>query len=126
MTPREILDRWHARRAELAALNASVDGARLCDEAIRDLEQLVNGSGDEALTLVEAAEESGYTAGHLGREVRAGRIPNAGRENAPKIRRRDLPRKPGFLPTSELETTLSRKRIAQAVANSSNHGVSDG
>lgn len=42
------------------------------------------------------------------------------------ILRRDLPRKLGTLPESPLEYTLSRKRIAQAVATSSNNGASDG
>jgi hypothetical protein len=38
---------------------------------------------------------SGYSADHLGELVREGKIPNAGRKNAPLIRRLDLPMKAG-------------------------------
>jgi hypothetical protein len=41
MTPSEIRDRWLARRDELRRLNASVDGAALCDEVLADLEKIV-------------------------------------------------------------------------------------
>ena len=48
------------------------------------------------LNLQQASKESGYTPDHLGRLVKAGEIPNAGRANAPRILRKNLPRKPGF------------------------------
>ena len=48
---------------------------------------------DTALTLAQAALESGYSASHLGRLVRSDTIPNVGGPNAPRIRRKDLPRK---------------------------------
>ena len=49
---------------------------------------------DEAtLTLRDAARESGYSTDHLGRLVRDGKIPNAGRPGAPRIARMHLPRK---------------------------------
>lgn len=38
----------------------------------------------EALTFGEAASESGFSAGHLGRLVREGTIPNVGRKGASK------------------------------------------
>ena len=51
---------------------------------------------DEAtLTLTDAARESGYSTDHLGRLVRDGRIPNAGRPGTPRIALRHLPRKTG-------------------------------
>ena len=51
---------------------------------------------DEAtLSLTDAARESGYSADHLGRLVRDGKIPNAGRPGAPRIALRHLPRKTG-------------------------------
>ena len=48
---------------------------------------------EATLSLVEAASESGYSADHLGRLVRDGKIPNAGRPGAPRIARKHLPRK---------------------------------
>ena len=93
MTREAFTTRWCARRNELARLGALVDGAKLCDEVLADAEALFRSEEDDVLSLVEAAQESGYSAGHLGRLVRDGTIPNAGRSNAPKIRRADLPRK---------------------------------
>jgi hypothetical protein len=48
----------------------------------------------ECLTLAEAARESGYSAAHLARLLDEGRIANAGRKRAPRIKRGDLPKKP--------------------------------
>ena len=60
-----------------------------CAEA---LERALSLEGEVILNLQEAAEESGYSPDHLGRLVREGRIPNAGRPGAPRIARRDIPR----------------------------------
>jgi hypothetical protein len=62
-------------------------------EARRRMLEQLDAAGEEALALTDAAKESGYSANHLGRLVRSGEIENIGRSNAPKIRRRDLPRK---------------------------------
>jgi hypothetical protein len=53
----------------------------------QELEAALHDSEEELLDLQEAAPESGYSPDHLGRLVRDGKIPNAGRRNAPKIRR---------------------------------------
>ena len=67
-----------------------------------DLEATLVERDDTTYSLVEAARESGYTATHLGRLVRDGKIPNAGRPNAPRIARRHLPRKaPAQAPLAE-------------------------
>ena len=58
-----------------------------------DLDATLRERDETTFSLVEAARESGYTATHLGRLVREGKIPNAGRPNAPRIARRHLPRK---------------------------------
>ena len=58
-----------------------------------ELEGALDQEADTVLTLQDAAEISGYSADHLGRLVREGKLPNAGREGAPRIRVRDLPRK---------------------------------
>jgi hypothetical protein len=75
-----------------------------------------------ALTLAEAAQESGYTIDQLSKQLRAGHIPNAGRPRAPRIMRRDLPRKAGtvHLPSGSGSDMLSdaRRRMARAVAHS--------
>ena len=60
-----------------------------------ELEATLRKRDQTTLSLTEAARESGYSADHLGRLVRDGRIPNAGRPGAPRIARRNLPCKTG-------------------------------
>jgi hypothetical protein len=121
----EILARWESRLTEWAELHVQVDGKAIAEQVIADLRAVGDAYDLASLSLTAAAQESGYSAGHLGREVKAGRIPNAGRENAPRILRRDLPRKPGNLRQVPAENMLDRKRIARAVANS-HRRTSDG
>ena len=63
------------------------------DRCADDLEATLVERDETTYSLVEAARESGYSADHLGRLVRDGKIPNAGRPGAPRIARRHLPRK---------------------------------
>ena len=93
-----LLSRWRAQRDEFRQLDAMVNGERLCPEIVQDLETLEKTEGEEVLTLSKAAEYSGYSREHLARLVRVGRLHNAGRPDAPKIRACDLPRKPGYTP----------------------------
>lgn len=69
--------------------------AQAFEDAAAELEPILREMALEALTLGQAAEESGYSAEYLGRKVRSGDIANAGKPGAPRIRRADLPRKPG-------------------------------
>lgn len=94
---RELVTTWRERAAFLESLGATT-GARAFTLAAKELDEALASRDDELLNLRQAAEESGYTDDHLGRQVRDGKIPNSGRENAPKIRRGDLPRKPGYRP----------------------------
>ena len=103
-----------AMAAVLERVAEKIDAAILDDE-------------EELLTLQKAAIESGYSAYHLARLIRAGKIPNAGRKNAPRIQRGALPRKAGYLPNAEPKPTFTdaRRRIALSVVNS-NTGENDG
>jgi hypothetical protein len=123
MTLAELRQTWAHRRDEWRRLAVSVDGVKVCDEILADLEQL-DAAGEEALGLVEAAKACGYSADHLGRLVRSGAIPNAGREKAPKIRRRDLPRKLGTFPPPIPDAIVSpdRRRIAASVLTLNQRG----
>ena len=126
MTLAELRRQWIQRRDEWRRLGVHVDGARVAEEILADLEQL-DASGEQLLTLVEAAAESGFSADHLGRLVRDGTIPNAGRPKAPRIRRRDLLRKPGDLRDAGDFGIVSadRRRIAASVLHRF-EGVKDG
>ncbi len=122
-TPRTLSafrERWLARRDELRTLHALVDGAELCDKMVAELDDALRAEQAAVLSLREASRASGYSADHLGRLIRAGALPNAGRPNAPKIRLVDLPRKPiswnGL--TLSPQVGKSRVQIARSVVTS--------
>lgn len=94
MTAHELLDRLRSRAEEFRRLDAHVSGAKLIDEILTELEPVVNGEQSEALTIAQAATRSGYTADHIGRLVRSGKLANVGKPGAPRVRASDLPRKP--------------------------------
>lgn len=123
-----LRERWLSRRDELHRLGALVDGARLCDEMLADLERAAVNDGDQLLSLRAAAIESGYSADHLGRMLRAGTLPNAGRANAPRIRRGDLPRKSNALRLTPAPDTIPipKRRIARACVTLSDNEARNG
>jgi hypothetical protein len=84
-------------RAETLRAYGDPNSARLWDLAAAELERAVGLFAAETLSLRDAARACGYTADHLGSLVKRGKIPNAGRTNAPRIRRQDLPpsKRPG-------------------------------
>jgi hypothetical protein len=95
------LDWWRdvfARSCE--SLRSQVDAAALVREVVASIRSIREASLNELLSLTEAAERTGHTADHIGRLVREGKVPNAGRKNAPRVRIRDLVshRKPKLAP----------------------------
>jgi len=117
MTRDQLVARWQTRRVEWKRLGAHVDGAAVADEVLADLALLEQFENDEILSLEAASTVSGYSRDHIARLIRQGRIPNAGRPNAPRVRRRDLPRKAASL-QSLIESDISRAQIARSVVNS--------
>lgn len=117
-----FLAHWRAEGQRLRRIGALVDPVKLLDEVVRDAEALFESEENDVLTLTQAARESGYSSGHLGRLVLDGVIPNAGRKSAPKIRRADLPRKAtAQLPRTEATTKFTGAtptQIARAVVTS--------
>ena len=95
MTTRHPLaERFRQLAATLREGGAS-QAAEVWDLAANRVEAYERERALEALSLTEAAVESGYSADHLGALIGAGRLPNAGHKHSPRIRRQDLPRKPG-------------------------------
>jgi hypothetical protein len=88
-----LIDVWRTRAVSLANWGAP-EASRLWALAADELEAFERERGLAALSLAEASAESGYSEAHLSRLVHEGRIANAGRDRAPRIRRKDLPRKP--------------------------------
>jgi hypothetical protein len=78
----DTLDRWQDSR-----------GAALLRQAATELLDAIEEAGDEELNLEAAARESGYSDRRLRELIAEGAIPNAGRKGAPRVRRRDLPKK---------------------------------
>lgn len=120
MTPDEFFAKWTSEMEALRRRSAMVNGADFCAEVLGDVRAVLDAGQSELLTLTVAAARSGYSAEHLGRLIREGAIPNAGRLNAPRIRVRDLPRKPKgglagaapapYDPQTDARTLLSRQR----------------
>jgi hypothetical protein len=91
------LDWWDKYADECGAYGVPPTTAALIRTMVASIRAIRSAGMEAPLSLVEAAERSGYTADHLGRLVRSGKIPNVGRKNAPRIRARDLPPKPDKL-----------------------------
>lgn len=92
-TPYLLPNRWRELAESEEAFKNDQTAAAL-RFASEELESALRDDGDELLNLPDAASESRYSADHLGRRVREGSIRNSGRPGAPRIARRDLPRKP--------------------------------
>jgi hypothetical protein len=114
-TFRAVRERWRIRRDELRRLHALADGATLCDELLVELDQLAADTTNELLSLHKAATESGYSADHLGRLVREGKLANAGRVNSPRIRRGDLPFKARHSVASDAERSYDPDTDARSL-----------
>lgn len=90
ISPGDLPGHWRERAAFLADYGDPNSG-RLWERAATELERALKVLGEDALTLTEAAALCDYSADYLGTLVRNGKIPNIGRQNAPRIRRSDLP-----------------------------------
>ena len=84
---------WRERAQRLREWGGGEGCALAWEGAAGELEMAVREAADEALTLREAAAESGYSERRLRELLAEGEIPQAGRKGAPRIRRADLPRK---------------------------------
>ena len=113
-----LKQRWEARREDFQRLGVMLDGVKACDLVLDDLEALQHVEDDVTVNLQLGASLSGYSADHLGRLVRQGTVPNAGRPSAPRIRMADLPRKPvkqqpkisRYDPDTDARTLVSRRK----------------
>ncbi len=63
------------------------------EDVASELEAVLREHELEALTLEQAVAESGLSYSALEKALRQHRLPNAGTKGAPRIRRRDMPRK---------------------------------
>jgi|HubBroStandDraft_6_1064221.scaffolds.fasta_scaffold211528_2 hypothetical protein len=94
MTYDEFVAAWEARRREFAATGATLDGVKVVDVLLNELDALRTTEGARILTLREASNLSGYSVEHLGLLIRTGALTNAGSKGRPRIYLHDLPMKP--------------------------------
>ena len=90
----DLIERWR-EEASLLRRYAANDQADVLERLATELEVAAREWELEALTLEQARKESGFGYSTLQRLVSSGRVPNAGDRHRPRIRRKDLPRKPG-------------------------------
>lgn len=112
-----LVERWKDRAHTLRDYGAQEDAAQLWERAAAEMETAIALFAEEDLSLTESGRETGFSADHLGREVRTGRIENVGRKNAPRIRRGDLPYKAGGL-RARLAPDHVRQRSRAQIARS--------
>ncbi len=105
---------WRERAKALREWGGSPEAAVLWERAAVELEQALQVTGSEVLRLPVAAKLCGVSAAHLADLVRRGKLPNAGRKHAPRVRRGDLPIGNG-LPA--LPQQRSRSRLIGELAN---------
>ena len=87
----ETIARLDARRVEMERLDVTIRGAALCNELIDELRAAAEAQANKLYTLGQAAVLCNLSRDHIGRLVSQGKIPNAGRKGAPRIRGADLP-----------------------------------
>ena len=107
---------WRRRAKTLRRYGGDAPAAAL-EACATELDAALRRQNHTILTLTEAAEESGYSASHLGRLVREGTIPNAGRPGAPRIALKDLPLKARSARADGNEPDLAESPSLPQVAN---------
>jgi hypothetical protein len=87
-----LIESWR-QRAAMFRKHGVEQAAITIDVLVAELELVLQAGEDRPLTLQAAAVESGYSADHLARLVRQGKVANVGRKFAPRVRRGDLPKR---------------------------------
>src|SRR5437870_12899574 len=100
MTREDLVARWRTLREEYGQVSALVDGAKLCNAFLADLEQLWCDEDSAEVTLQEASQISGYSGDHLRRLARDGLLKAHRRGRRLYVRRGDLPRKAAVVDVS--------------------------
>jgi hypothetical protein len=109
--PAALVTHWRELAARFARYGQP--GAELLGVCAAELEAAIAEGELEAISLREAAAESGLSYSALEKAIRGGRLPNAGRPGAPLIRRADLPRKMVRAQGPSLAEQVQRKRLAR-------------
>jgi hypothetical protein len=95
-TPVALIVQWR-ELAEILKAEGCSDVAAARERCASELETCLHKLDSEALSVEQAASETGYNRGSLRRMLRDKPDLNAGRKGKPLILRRDLPRKAKML-----------------------------
>ena len=109
----ELMRKWEHDASTLEEYS-DARGAEVCRLHIAELREAIRAEEEQPLTVSQAAAESGLSADYLRHKVADGDIPNAGQKGAPRIRRRDLPRKR----RGRLAVGVSPERVAADILGS--------
>lgn len=109
MTPHDLAERWRAD-AETLTRHGADSLARVCRTHADELDESLRAMANETLDLAAAARESGYSRDRLRHMIAAGELTNAGRKGAPRIRRGDLPTRPGAR-ASRFDASAAARRV---------------
>ncbi|MYC52974.1 MAG: hypothetical protein F4X47_11730 [Gammaproteobacteria bacterium] len=104
---------WRRRAKGLRRYGVETSATAL-ERCAEELDATLVQREETTYSLVEASRESGYSADHLGRLVRDGKIPNAGRPGAPRIALKDLPRKAHVPAEPRLADEPRRRDVSNA------------
>ena len=102
---------WRKRAKALRRYGGETPATAI-EQCADDLEATLVERDETTFSLVEASRESGYSADHLGRLVRDGKIPNSGRPGAPRIALKDLPLK-AHMPSKPQQRLAEEPRSRQ-------------
>ena len=93
-----LAEQWRGE-AEVLRRRGAIAQAEVLESCAAELEASLRECELEALTLQEAAAESGYSYSALQKLVSSGELANVGERHRPRVRRGDLPRKARGLST---------------------------
>lgn len=116
-----LVKRWRDRAGELAPYAPAA--AEAFHKAAEELASAI-GDASDSVSLKEAHEIGGYSVDHLQRLVASGQLENVGKRGRPRIRRSDVPIKPGHQATTLRDADAPRQIkpsavVASAIARSS-------
>lgn len=109
---RQLAESWLEKASICGELGATSQAAVLT-QCAEDIHRILEQQEAEPLTLHESAAVSGYSASQLRRLLASGTLANVGDDRGPRIRRGDLPRKPGRLTDRERrDHAVQRLRVS--------------
>ena len=116
MTRAEITESWRLRLADYRRFAAQVDGEKIATQVLADLASIGTDEAEETLSLTEASKEGGVSTRTLSRQIEQGKLENCGRKNAPRVRRKDIPRKT-TIDSGDSTGALSLQVARQAISS---------